>query len=479
VPFTGFRRSIHRISTGWLRAALLAGAAIFLLAPEVRAQDPGAGLFRIFLKDGRVLTSYGEWARLDNAVVFSMPTRRGDPAAELHIVTVPAGEVDWERTSRYATALAAETYAATRGEADFARLGDDVASTLNDIATVKDPKERLARAELARETLSEWPGARFAYRAAEVREILGLLDQVIAELQATVGGDSTSLALVAPPVVLSDEPLLPEPTEAETAEQLLTAAQLAQTPAERSSLLQTLLSLLDRAVHLLPESWAGALRKEATASLLEEQRLDRAYAELRTTTLVAAMKSAARADVRGVERLRGTVLETDTRLGGRRPGEIAGLLAAVDTHLASARSMALAIDQWELRAPAAQKYRRSVNVVLRAIQRQTPALEDVRAQAGPAASKLKGVIDRWRKDGTRLDRVKPPQELVPVHALFRSAWEMGEQAFTLRLSAAASNDPARAQQASSAAAGALMLLTRAQADLDSALMRPTLAASTP
>ena len=74
----------------------------------------------------------------------------------------PASEVDWERTERYATALQAQNYAATRGEADFARLSDDVARTLNDIATVKDPAERLARAELARKTLNEWPGAHYA-----------------------------------------------------------------------------------------------------------------------------------------------------------------------------------------------------------------------------------------------------------------------------------------------------------------------------
>jgi hypothetical protein len=118
-------------------------------------------------------------------------------------------------------------------------------------------------------------------------------------------------------------------------------------------------------------------------------------------------------------------------------------------------------------------------MTLRAIRRHTPALEDVRAQAGPPASKLKSVLDRWQSDGTRLDRITPPAELAPVHALFRSAWEMAEQAFTLRLSAAASNDPARAQQASSAAAGALMLLARARADLDAALARPTLAAPAP
>jgi hypothetical protein len=49
---------------------------------------------------------------------------------------------------------------------------------------------------------------------------------------------------------------------------------------------------------------------------------------------------------------------------------------------------------------------------------------------------------------------------------------MGEQALTLRLSAAAANDIARAAQASSAAAGALMLWGRARSDLDAMLVRP-------
>ena len=80
--------------------------------------------------------------------------------------------------------------------------------------------------------------------------------------------------------------------------------------------------------------------------------------------------------------------EADARLGSSRPADIAGLMAALDAQLEAARSMQLARDQWELRAPAARKYRRSVTLTLRAINRNTPALQDVRAQAGPPASKL-------------------------------------------------------------------------------------------
>jgi hypothetical protein len=175
--------------------------------------------------------------------------------------------------------------------------------------------------------------------------------------------------------------------------------------------------------------------------------------------------------------LRTSVHDADQRLGAKRPAETTALLATVEAQLASARSVRLARDQWELRAPAIRKYRRSLAPALRAINRNQSALEDVRAQAGPPASGLQSLIDRWRRDGTLLDRLTPPVDLSGVHALFRSAWEMAEQAFALRLAAASSNDASRASQASSAAAGALMLMSRARADLDAAVAQPAPAAT--
>jgi hypothetical protein len=216
------------------------------------------------------------------------------------------------------------------------------------------------------------------------------------------------------------------------------------------------------------------VRGRAEDLLDDEDRSDRAYAELRTSTLAAATRSAARADVRGIERLRAAVREADRKLGGKRPGEIAALVATLDAQLESARAVQLARDQWELKAPAVKRYRRDLTMSLRAISRNTSALEDVRALAGPPARRLPSILDRWRRDGVRLWRISPAAEVQPIHAMFRSAWEMAEQAFALRLSAAADNSLERAQQASSAAAGALMLLARARADLDAALVPPKL-----
>lgn len=473
MPFTGFRRSIHRISTGWLRTALSAALIGFVLAPPAAAQSVDLSLFRVFLKDGRVLTSYGEWARLDSRVVFSIPMRRGDPGAELHLVSIPDEQVDWERTTSYAEAVKAAGYAATRGDADFARLSDEVARTLNEVALIDDPAERLARAEQARKALNDWPGRHYGYRAAEVRDILGMLDEVIAEMRAASGLGRFDLALVAPPAIRPDQPLLPEPSEAETVEQLMTAASLAETPAARGSLLQTVLGFLDRTAALLPEAWAALMRTKASDALDEERRLDEAYGALRARTLEGVTRGAARADVRALERLRATVIETDDRLGHQRPAEVVALVSAVEAGLKSARQLRLAQDQFELLEPRLRRYEQAVEPTVKTLVRSIPSLEDVKALAGPSPATLTDLLARWRRGGRRLAAVSAPRELEPVHALFRTAWQMAGQAFSLRLAAVAANDLDGARRASSAAAGALMLLSRAQSDFAAALTPPT------
>ena len=117
---------------------------VLLLAailPSIAAAQapPSRVLFRVFLSDGRVLSSYGEWARLDDRVIFSMPTQLSRDPVELHLVTIPAQRVDWPRTEQYAESVRAAAYAATRGDADFAAFSSEVARVLNDVARIEDP----------------------------------------------------------------------------------------------------------------------------------------------------------------------------------------------------------------------------------------------------------------------------------------------------------------------------------------------------
>ena len=99
-----------------LAALLLACWQPAAPAPAAAGNDE-ATLLRVFLKDGTSLVSYGEPARIDDRVVFSMPTA-ATPDPPLQLVSLAASRVDWDRTDRYATAARAAHYVATQAEAD-------------------------------------------------------------------------------------------------------------------------------------------------------------------------------------------------------------------------------------------------------------------------------------------------------------------------------------------------------------------------
>ena len=193
------------------------------------ASAGGAGrvLFRVFLSDGRVLSSYGEWARLEDRVIFSMPTQLSRDPVELHLITIPSQRVDWPRTEMYAESVRAAAYAAHRGDADFAVFTSEVAKTLNEVAKISDPRERLATAERARQKLADWPATHYGYRIGEVRDALNVLDEVIAQLRVGVGITRFDLSLSAP-LPAPPPPPLPPPTDAELVEQFVAAASIAE-----------------------------------------------------------------------------------------------------------------------------------------------------------------------------------------------------------------------------------------------------------
>ncbi len=91
----------------------------------------------MFLTDGTALTSFGEWVRMDDRVVFSLPLS-ADAAPELQLVTLAAGRVDWPRTERYATTARAVHYTSTRAEDDYAQFSNQVAAVLTGIAREPD-----------------------------------------------------------------------------------------------------------------------------------------------------------------------------------------------------------------------------------------------------------------------------------------------------------------------------------------------------
>src|SRR5687768_6940055 len=106
-------------------------------------------LFRVFLNDGTAVVSYGEYARVGDRLVFSMPlgaidAAKGEP--DLHVVNLPVSAVNWTSTARYADSARFSHYMATSAESDYAALAGEVAATLNAIVLNRDAKARLGMA---------------------------------------------------------------------------------------------------------------------------------------------------------------------------------------------------------------------------------------------------------------------------------------------------------------------------------------------
>ena len=439
-------------------------------APATPAPPPP--LFRVILRDGTALVSYGEFTRVGDRVVFSMPldSPRGE---RLQLVNLPASVVNWDSTDQYAAATRYAQYVASRAESDYAVLTGQVASALNEIALATDPARRLQIAEQTRRLLAAWPAEHLGYRSADVNDMLSLLGSTISELRGDALTRQFAFDLVAniePPSM----PLLPDPTPTQAIEQVLLAARLSDVPAERITLLRSAISAIDEKAAQLPKNWAHQTRASAQATLNAELAIERRYAELSRATVERAAAAAAAADVRGVEKAISTLQARDRSLGGRRKDQVDGLLALLEEKLDSARRLRLLRDQWSRKAAAFRAYQDHVRSPIDKLSKLGPRLQDVKSLAGPAISSLPDLMQNFERIGRQLALIKPPDDLVPAHATLQSAAELGQQAIRARERAAAQGDVAMAWDASSAAAGSMMMLAEARRQIDAVTRQPEL-----
>jgi len=159
------------------------------LAGMVQSASAGSDvtLFRLYMLDGSVLTSYGEFARVNDSVVFSMAVGGKPEEPRIQVTSVNAALVDWPRTEKYSASARFQRYAETRGEEDFRILSNEVAVALNDIALSSNRQQALMLAEQVRKTVADWPRSHYGYRQNDVREILSVLDQAISSLRVAAG----------------------------------------------------------------------------------------------------------------------------------------------------------------------------------------------------------------------------------------------------------------------------------------------------
>lgn len=444
----------------WLAVALPAGA--------------DSHLGRVFLLDGTTLTCLGEYARLDDRIVFSLPLgQEPDGRPRLQLMTLPSSRIDWARTERYRDTVRAAQYADTRGESDFTLMTGEVARTLNDIAFTADPARKLVLAEDARKRLTDWPAEHYGYRAGEVHDIAALLDEAVSELRASAGGQAFDLNLVAM-AVPDTVPLMPEPTPGDIIAQALAAADLADVPAERIGMLTSVVAYIDSVGASLSDTSRLAARTFAERRLDEERRADRDYSAFADRVTRKAASLARRANVRGIERIIGGVDARDQALGRRRPDQVRAVLTALSDQLDAARRLRLARDQWNLRLSAYRSYTRLIRSSLTSLDLMQAGLEDIKRLAGPDAPALARLATLADRAARELHFVVPPSDLASVHSLLQSACDMGASAARIRREAVGSGSMTVAWNASAAAAGSLMLVAQARDDLGRYLAPPAL-----
>jgi hypothetical protein len=293
-------------------------------------------------------------------------------------------------------------------------------------------------------------------------------------LTASAGIRAFDVTLVADAAPVELEPLARLPSPREQVDQLFRVAALTEHAPDRIALFQSAILLLTDAGAMIGAADAAAMRRFAETEIRRENAIDVRYTELAQRLMVRATRAAARARVGDVERVLNQIPREDARLGGSRPRVIQALRASVRSQLDSARRLRLLRDQWLLRRSIYREYQRSVGSQLLQLVRSQPALEAIRRLEGPAPSALIALRARLDGGAERLDRMRTPPDLREMHELLIGAWRFAENAVTTRFDAAKSASVSTAWEASSAAAGALMLLSRVQEEIRQLLEPPRL-----
>jgi hypothetical protein len=224
----------------------------------------------------------------------------------------------------------------------------------------------------------------------------------------------------------------------------------------------------------LPSAWAAQARRDAQAEIARELRLDRSYRTLSARMMAMAGWRAKQADVRGIERVLTVIQRRDALLGNKRPEAVNSLIDAVRAKLDAARQLQLARDRYALRAPMLAQYRMAIGAPMELFAQLKPALESVKALSGSGPSTLVSLHLMASRVVERASAIHPPEELAAAHALLISAAQLAATAAAIRREAALASSMTRAWDASSAAAGALMLGARARTDIQSLLKPPQL-----
>jgi hypothetical protein len=379
--------------------------------------------------------------------------------------------VDWVRTDRSNQAVRAAHYAQTRGDEDFVQLTNEVARVLNEIALSSDRGRALALAQRAHDVLVQWPKDHYHYRDGEIREIQSIVDNAMANLRGQPAV-SFDLSLVASGAELFGDPAPTLPTGKGQLTQLLRVADMTPRAADRVALLQSALGVLEENAASYTAREASSLRDTISGRIEHEGDVDRRYGRLSQRLLNEASRAAASARASEVERVLAKVMKEDQKLGNARPETIQALRASIEGQLDSARRLRLLRDQWIIRQSVYQEYQERVGNQIAQLVKARPQLDSIRRLDGPSPSRVLTLKNRLAGGADRLERLEVPPELKAAHDLLVGSWRFAENAAAGRFEAVTTGNVTTAWMASSAAAGSMMLLSRAQDEIRTLLEIP-------
>jgi hypothetical protein len=112
-----------------------------------------------------------------------------------------------------------------------------------------------------------------------------------------------------------------------------------------------------------------------------------------------------------------------------------------------------------------ERYRQQVSGALDRLRMQQPLLKSLDANEDQAVERVQMAVDEFERLKQELAAVKPPDTLRAQHGMLVQSSTLAVMAATLRLEWLRTGDATTKRNASSAAAGAILLLNRACGEL--------------
>jgi len=174
-----------------------------------------------------------------------------------------------------------------------------------------------------------------------------------------------------------------------------------------------------------------------------------------------------------VQSIAARLLDDDRKMGQVRPDVVGTLLTAVQEKAREASAFRLRQDRRQMNRIEYARYQRAVGPLLDETDRLQPVLEQIRRQEGPDPAVLGRWLNTFPSGGAMLERQPPPEGIAGSHGMLVGAWHLAEQALRSWQAAVAQTSMALANEASSAASGALLLIRNAQREHHALVDGPT------